>query len=176
MMKCANIYSYVRRPLVIYDFATAPLRISLYMRKVSFSFLSVQTQAADRQKDKWTDRQLTDRQDDRERTTEGRDREPVYPVTHFLYVSAHFLGQDSVAFPRGLKKLRTLLQKLCRFQTGIRCVGLGQARAGTFKQSRGTRNQVGIGLSYRSATATQAAGIHSLESIPKTFQNTGSRR
>ncbi len=23
--KCANIYSYMRRPLVIYDFATAPL-------------------------------------------------------------------------------------------------------------------------------------------------------
>jgi hypothetical protein len=26
--------SYMRRPLVIYDFATAPFRISLYMRKI----------------------------------------------------------------------------------------------------------------------------------------------
>ncbi len=25
MRKCANIYSYLRRPLVIYDFATAPV-------------------------------------------------------------------------------------------------------------------------------------------------------
>jgi hypothetical protein len=36
MRKCANISPYIRlrRPLVIYDFATAPLRISLYMRKI----------------------------------------------------------------------------------------------------------------------------------------------
>ena len=32
--KCANISSYMRRPLVIYDFATAPFWISLYMRKM----------------------------------------------------------------------------------------------------------------------------------------------
>ncbi len=37
----ANIESYMRRPLVIYDFATAPLWISFYMRKILFSFLSV---------------------------------------------------------------------------------------------------------------------------------------
>jgi hypothetical protein len=29
-----NISPHMRRPLVIYDFATAPLRISLYMRKI----------------------------------------------------------------------------------------------------------------------------------------------
>jgi hypothetical protein len=39
--KCANISPYIRRPLVIYDFATTPFRISLYMRKILFSFLSV---------------------------------------------------------------------------------------------------------------------------------------
>jgi hypothetical protein len=56
--------------------------------------------------------------------------------------------------------------------------------AGIFKQSRGARNRIGIGLSYRfdnpipprfiapidflkiPAQATQAGGIHSLESIP----------
>ncbi len=32
---------YLRRPLVIYDFATAQFWISLYMRKIWFSFLSV---------------------------------------------------------------------------------------------------------------------------------------
>ncbi len=32
---------YMRRPLVIYDFATAPLWTFLYMRKIRFSFLSV---------------------------------------------------------------------------------------------------------------------------------------
>ena len=31
----------MRRPLVIYDFATAPFRISLYTRKMLFYFLSV---------------------------------------------------------------------------------------------------------------------------------------
>ncbi len=41
MGKCANISTYMRRPLLIYDFATAPLWISLYMRKIWFSFLSV---------------------------------------------------------------------------------------------------------------------------------------
>ncbi len=35
------ISSYIRKPLLIYDFATAPLWISLYMRKIWFSFLSV---------------------------------------------------------------------------------------------------------------------------------------
>jgi hypothetical protein len=38
MRKCANISPYMRRPLVIYDFATAPLKISLYMRKIYFLF------------------------------------------------------------------------------------------------------------------------------------------
>ncbi len=33
--------SYIRKPFLIYDFATAPLWISLYMRKIFFSFLSV---------------------------------------------------------------------------------------------------------------------------------------
>ncbi len=33
----------MKRPLVIYDFATAPFWISLYMRKILFSFLSVWT-------------------------------------------------------------------------------------------------------------------------------------
>ncbi len=33
--------SYIRKPFLIYDFATAPLWISLYMRKIWFSFLSV---------------------------------------------------------------------------------------------------------------------------------------
>jgi hypothetical protein len=31
MGKCANISPFMRRPLVIYDFATAPFRISLYI-------------------------------------------------------------------------------------------------------------------------------------------------
>ncbi len=38
MRKCANISAYMRRPFVIYDFATAPLWIYLYMRKIWFSF------------------------------------------------------------------------------------------------------------------------------------------
>jgi hypothetical protein len=41
MMKCVNISPYMRRPLVIYDFATAPSWISLYMRKILFPFWSV---------------------------------------------------------------------------------------------------------------------------------------
>ncbi len=32
---------YIRKPFLIYDFATAPLWIYLYMRKILFSFLSV---------------------------------------------------------------------------------------------------------------------------------------
>ncbi len=41
MRKCANISPYMRRPLVTYDFATALFWISLYMREILFSFLSV---------------------------------------------------------------------------------------------------------------------------------------
>ncbi len=41
MRKCVNISPYMRRLLVIYDFATAPFWISLHMKKVGFSFLSV---------------------------------------------------------------------------------------------------------------------------------------
>ncbi len=41
MRKCANISPSMRRPLVIYDFATAPFWISLYMRKILFSFYSL---------------------------------------------------------------------------------------------------------------------------------------
>ncbi len=41
MRKCANSKSYMRRPLVIYDFATAPFWISLYVMKILFSFWSV---------------------------------------------------------------------------------------------------------------------------------------
>jgi hypothetical protein len=33
----------LRKPFLIYDFATTPFRISLYMRKIFFSFLSVHT-------------------------------------------------------------------------------------------------------------------------------------
>ncbi len=36
-----RISSYIRKPFLIYDFATAPLWISLYMRKIWFSFLTV---------------------------------------------------------------------------------------------------------------------------------------
>jgi hypothetical protein len=35
------ISSYIRKPFLIYDFATAPLGISLNKRKIFFSFLSV---------------------------------------------------------------------------------------------------------------------------------------
>jgi hypothetical protein len=38
MRKCANISPYMRRLLVIYDFATAPFSISLYMRRIFFLF------------------------------------------------------------------------------------------------------------------------------------------
>ncbi len=36
--KYLRISSYIRKPFLIYDFATAPLWISLYMRKIRFSF------------------------------------------------------------------------------------------------------------------------------------------
>ncbi len=36
--KYFRISSYIRKPFLIYDFATAPLWISLYMRKILFSF------------------------------------------------------------------------------------------------------------------------------------------
>ncbi len=42
MGKYFCISSYIRKPFLIYDFATAPLWISPYMRKIFFSFLSVQ--------------------------------------------------------------------------------------------------------------------------------------
>ncbi len=41
MRKCANIFPYMRRQFIIYDFATASFWISLYMRKIWFSFFSV---------------------------------------------------------------------------------------------------------------------------------------
>ncbi len=41
MRKCEKISPYMRRPLVINDFAIAPLWVSLYMRNIWFSFLSV---------------------------------------------------------------------------------------------------------------------------------------
>jgi hypothetical protein len=42
MRKCANISPYMRRPLVIYDFATAPFWISLYSLWGKFDFLFYQ--------------------------------------------------------------------------------------------------------------------------------------
>jgi hypothetical protein len=41
MGKYLRISSYIRKPFLIYDFATAPLWISLYMRKLLSSFLLV---------------------------------------------------------------------------------------------------------------------------------------
>ncbi len=41
MGKYLRISSYIKKPFLIYDFATAPLWSSLYMRKIWFSFLSV---------------------------------------------------------------------------------------------------------------------------------------
>ncbi len=41
MTKYLRIYSYIRKPFLIYDFATTPFWISLYTRKIVFSFLSV---------------------------------------------------------------------------------------------------------------------------------------
>ena len=43
MEKYLRISSYIRKPFLIFDFATAPLWISLYMRKIWFSFFSVYT-------------------------------------------------------------------------------------------------------------------------------------
>jgi hypothetical protein len=34
MRKYLRIYSYISKPFLIYDFATAPFRISLYLRKI----------------------------------------------------------------------------------------------------------------------------------------------
>ncbi len=41
MVKYLRISSYIRKPFFMYDLATAPFWISLYMRKIWFSFLSV---------------------------------------------------------------------------------------------------------------------------------------
>ncbi len=41
MGKYLRISSYIRKPFLINDFATAPVWISLYMRKILFYFLSV---------------------------------------------------------------------------------------------------------------------------------------
>ncbi len=41
MGKYFRISSYIRKPFLIYDFGTAPLWISLYMKKILFYFLSV---------------------------------------------------------------------------------------------------------------------------------------
>ncbi len=38
MTKYLHIFSYIRKFFLIYDFATAPIWISLYMRKILFSF------------------------------------------------------------------------------------------------------------------------------------------
>ncbi len=38
MWKYLRISSYIRKPFLVYDFATAPLWISLYMRKIWFLF------------------------------------------------------------------------------------------------------------------------------------------
>ncbi len=38
MGKYLRIFSYIRKPFLIYDFATAPLWISLYVRKILFHF------------------------------------------------------------------------------------------------------------------------------------------
>ncbi len=38
MVKYLRISSYIRRPFLINEFATDPIWISLYMRKISFSF------------------------------------------------------------------------------------------------------------------------------------------
>ncbi len=41
MVKYLRIFSYIRTSFLIYDFATNPIWISLYMRKISFPFLLV---------------------------------------------------------------------------------------------------------------------------------------
>ena len=58
MIKCANIFPYMRRPLVIHDFATAPFWISLYLRKILFSFLSVYSTLLYRVWAEWADDDL----------------------------------------------------------------------------------------------------------------------
>jgi hypothetical protein len=42
MGKYVRISSFIRKPFIIYDFATAPFLISLYVRNIFFSFLSLQ--------------------------------------------------------------------------------------------------------------------------------------
>jgi hypothetical protein len=41
MVKYQRPSSYIKKPFLIYDFETDPIWISLYMRKILFSFLSV---------------------------------------------------------------------------------------------------------------------------------------
>ncbi len=41
MVKYLRISSYVRKPFLIYDFATDPIWISLYAKEISFSLFSV---------------------------------------------------------------------------------------------------------------------------------------
>jgi hypothetical protein len=43
MTKYLRISSYIRKPFLIYDFATASLWIPLYMRNIFFSFVSVRS-------------------------------------------------------------------------------------------------------------------------------------
>ncbi len=43
MVKYFRISLYIRKPFSIFDFATAPLRISLFMRQIFFVFISVNT-------------------------------------------------------------------------------------------------------------------------------------
>ncbi len=48
MVKYLCISSYIRKPFLIYDFAPDPIWISLYMRKILFSFfISVQGMSLD---------------------------------------------------------------------------------------------------------------------------------
>ncbi len=47
--KYLRISSYIRKPFLIYDFATAPIWISLYLRKIFFSFVSVNGSGSDQQ-------------------------------------------------------------------------------------------------------------------------------
>ncbi len=44
MVKYLRISSYIRKPFLLFDFATAPIWISLYRRKILFAFLSVWVQ------------------------------------------------------------------------------------------------------------------------------------
>ncbi len=54
-----RISSNIRQPFLIYDFATAPLWISLYMRKSWFSFLSVYIQSKEATKKRERDGKLS---------------------------------------------------------------------------------------------------------------------